>query len=37
VAGGPQGFLGILFRDDRDGGKQNIYFTRLACVLGDMP
>lgn len=31
---GPQGFLGILFRDDRDGGEHNIYFTRLACVPG---
>jgi hypothetical protein len=33
---GPDGNVGILFRDDRD-GEHHIYFTRLACVAGTTP
>jgi len=29
---GPEGELGILFRDDREAGEHHIYFTRLGCV-----
>jgi hypothetical protein len=29
---GPEGDVGILFRDDREGGVHNIYFTHLGCV-----
>jgi hypothetical protein len=29
---GPQGNVGILFRDDRLGGAHHVYFTRLGCV-----
>jgi len=31
---GPGGDIGVLFRDDREGGVQNVYFTRLGCVAG---
>jgi hypothetical protein len=34
AAFGPQGNVGILFRDDRESGQQNIYFSRLGCVAG---
>ena len=33
AAFGPQGNVGILFRDDRE-LTQNVYFTRLGCVAG---
>ena len=29
---GPDGNVGILFRDDRDGGEHHVWFTRLDCV-----
>lgn len=29
---GPEGEVGILFRDDRSGGKHHEYFMRLGCV-----
>jgi len=29
---GPDGDVGILFRDDREGGKHHVWFTRLGCV-----
>ena len=32
AAFGPGGDLGVLFRDDRESGKQNIYFSRLGCT-----
>jgi len=31
---GPDGNVGILFRDDRD-GPQHVFFTRLGCLVGD--
>jgi hypothetical protein len=31
---GPEGNVGILFRDDRENGNENVYFTRLGCVAG---
>jgi hypothetical protein len=34
AAFGPEGNVGILFRDDRENGNQNVYFTRLGCVAG---
>ncbi|MFT3772798.1 MAG: putative metal-binding motif-containing protein [Minicystis sp.] len=34
AAFGPNGNVGILFRDDRENWDQNIYFTRLGCVSG---
>ncbi|APR75743.1 RTX toxin [Minicystis rosea] len=34
AAFGPEGNVGILFRDDREDGNQNVYFTRLGCVAG---
>jgi hypothetical protein len=37
AAFGPEGNVGILFRDDREGGKHHVYFTRLACVAGTGP
>jgi hypothetical protein len=33
AAFGPDGNVGILFRDDRDGA-QHVWFTRLGCVAG---
>jgi hypothetical protein len=32
AAFGPDGNVGILFRDDREGGAHHMYFTRLGCV-----
>jgi hypothetical protein len=32
AAFGPDGNVGILFRDDREGGEHHMYFTRLSCV-----
>jgi hypothetical protein len=29
---GPEGNVGILFRDDRENGADHVWFTRLACV-----
>lgn len=29
---GPNGDVGVLFRDDRDGGNHHVWFTRLGCV-----
>jgi hypothetical protein len=34
AAFGPKGDFGILFRDDRENGEQNVWFTSLTC---DMP
>ncbi len=31
---GPEGNVGILFRDDRQGGSHHVWFTRLGCVAG---
>ncbi|MBM4358357.1 MAG: hypothetical protein FJ096_09640, partial [Deltaproteobacteria bacterium] len=31
---GPNGDVGVLFRDDRTNGVQHVYFTRLGCVAG---
>lgn len=31
---GPDGNVGILFRDDRD-GPQHVFFTRLGCLVGN--
>lgn len=31
---GPEGNVGILFRDDRE-GDQHVFFTRLGCVVGN--
>ncbi|MBW2528943.1 MAG: hypothetical protein JRI23_32505, partial [Deltaproteobacteria bacterium] len=33
AAFGPEGDLGILFRDDRDGGYHHVWFTRLSCIV----
>lgn len=33
AAFGPKGDFGILFRDDREAGQQNVFFTPLACHL----
>ncbi|MGK4004269.1 putative metal-binding motif-containing protein [Sorangium sp. So ce1036] len=35
AAFGPDGDVGILFRDDREGGEHHVFFTRLACTAGD--
>ncbi len=32
AAFGPEGDVGILFRDDRVGGNHHVFFTRLSCV-----
>ncbi|WP_437805046.1 MopE-related protein [Sorangium sp. So ce1078] len=32
---GPEGDVGILFRDDREGGEHHVFFTRLECIAGD--
>ncbi len=32
---GPEGDVGILFRDDREGGEHHVFFTRLGCIAGD--
>ena len=29
---GPEGNVGILFRDDRENGADHVWFTRLSCV-----
>ncbi|AUX43888.1 hypothetical protein SOCE26_053440 [Sorangium cellulosum] len=34
AAFGPEGDVGILFRDDREGGEHHVFFTRLGCVAG---
>jgi Putative metal-binding motif len=34
AAFGPDGNVGILFRDDRDAGEHHVWFTRLGCVAG---
>lgn len=34
AAFGPEGNVGILFRDDREGGDHHVWFTRLGCVAG---
>ena len=31
---GPDGKVGVLFRDDRDGGAHHVWFTQLGCVTG---
>jgi len=33
AAFGPDGTLGILFRDDRSGGAHHVWFMRLGCVV----
>lgn len=33
---GPEGNVGVLFRDDRQ-GQQDVWFTRLGCVAGGPP
>ncbi|WP_437738548.1 MopE-related protein [Sorangium sp. So ce1335] len=35
AAFGPEGDVGILFRDDREGGEHHVFFTRLSCEAGD--
>jgi hypothetical protein len=35
AAFGPDGDVGILFRDDRDGGEHHVFFTRLGCIAGE--
>lgn len=35
AAFGPDGDVGILFRDDREDGEHHVFFTRLGCVAGD--
>jgi hypothetical protein len=37
AAFGPDGDLGVLFRDDRLGGEHHVYFTRLGCVSAPTP
>jgi Putative metal-binding motif len=37
AAFGPNGDFGILFRDDRNDGAQDVYFTSLSCYLPMMP
>ena len=32
AAFGPAGEIGVLFRDDRENGEHNVYFTHLGCV-----
>ena len=34
---GPEGDVGILFRDDRDGGEHHIFFMNLGCVATTNP
>src|SRR5262249_1350108 len=34
---GPDGYLGVFFRDDRDAGEHHVWFTRLGCAVGGMP
>jgi len=36
AAFGPDGNVGILFRDDRQSGEHHVWFTRLACMAGGM-
>jgi hypothetical protein len=31
---GPEGNVGILFRDDRDNGEHHVWFTQLGCIAG---
>ncbi len=31
---GPEGQVGVLFRDDRASGEHHVYFTQLGCVTG---
>ena len=33
AAFGPKGDFGVLFRDDREAGAQNVYFTELTCFI----
>jgi hypothetical protein len=33
---GHLGDFGVLFRDDREGGQQNVYFTTLTCSMPQM-
>jgi hypothetical protein len=33
---GPKGDFGVLFRDDRLGGVQNVFFTSLTCHMPGM-
>lgn len=33
---GPNGDVGVLFRDDRE-GQQRVYFSRLVCTAGNQP
>ena len=33
AAFGPDGNFGILFRDDREAGQQNVFFTSLTCYM----
>lgn len=37
AAFGPEGDVGILFRDDRDNGAHHVFFTRLGCVTSSVP
>ncbi len=37
AAFGPEGDVGVLFRDDREGGAHHVYFTRLGCVTSPVP
>ncbi|MBW2458403.1 MAG: hypothetical protein JRI68_28130, partial [Deltaproteobacteria bacterium] len=32
TAFGPEGNVGVLFRDDREGGAHHVWFTRLGCI-----
>ena len=36
AAFGHEGNFGVLFRDDREGGQQNVYFTSLTCFMPGM-
>src|SRR5262249_11919366 len=37
AAFGHKGDFGVLFRDDREGGQENIYFTTLTCFMPGGP
>lgn len=37
AAFGPDGDVGILFRDDRDGGEHHVFFMKLGCVTNPVP
>lgn len=37
AAFGPEGDVGILFRDDRDNGEHHVFFMKLGCVATSSP